>query len=122
MRELIHRDILAVLTDLPEFCYARMPGTGAPIILKRGHVGYWPAGGNRNVEEANAGLTAAQVAAMAAGSHFGFDCAGADPLNYPELANASDYDAIQRQRWATRTHGDTFMPWALNRSPAWRPT
>lgn len=98
-KELIRREIVQVLSDLPEFCFSRLNTTGAPIIIKRGSIGYYETHPKRDVERANAELTAAQVEAMEAGSHFGFDCPGADPLNYPELAGAAAYHADLRAKW-----------------------
>ena len=28
---------------LPVFCASRLPTTGEPILIRRGHKGYWPA-------------------------------------------------------------------------------
>ena len=80
---LIRRNIEAVMADLPEFCATRMPFDGSVILLKRGERGYWPAHGIVSPEIFNRerGITPAQVEAMIAGSMFGFDCPGADPLN-----------------------------------------
>lgn len=104
MKELVRREIMQVLADLPEYCYSRLPTTGEPILIKRGSTGYWPAHTRIEPESLNAGLTAAQVAAMEAGSHFGFDIPGADPLNYPELAQSSWYPADRRARWFKHPH------------------
>lgn len=101
---IVRREIVAVLTDLPEFCFIRNNVTGEPIIVKRGHKGYYPTNARANVEELNGvrGLTAAQLAAMRCGSIMGFDIPGADPLNYPELANACEYNAALIARWALK--------------------
>lgn len=101
--ELIRRDIVAVLQDLPEFCFSRLPTTGEPIIIRRGHVGYYPTHPARDVEKLNGHMeiTAAQVTAMELGSHFGFQVPGADPLNHQELAEASDYNAALRLKGQT---------------------
>lgn len=98
---MIRRDMLAVLQDLPEMCFSRVPGTGEPVILARGHKGYWPTHPSYDVEELNAykNITAAQVTAMTCGSIFGFDVPAADPTHYPDIANASDYNAPLRLRW-----------------------
>lgn len=77
------RDVLEVLQDLPLLCFSRLPTTNEPIIIQRGVVGYYPTSPLRDVDRLNAemGVTARQLAAMEAGSMFGWDCPGADPLN-----------------------------------------
>jgi hypothetical protein len=79
---LVRRNITDVLADLPKVCAAHSPGDNAPILIRRGERGYFPAPGI-DVDAFNArhGVTEAQREAMLAGSMFGFDCPGADPLN-----------------------------------------
>lgn len=107
-REILRREIVAVLNDLPEYCFVRLNTSGEPIIVKRGHVGYYPTSYRVNVEVMNGerGLTAAQISAMECGSIMGFDVPGADPLNYPEDASASAYNAKLIARWAKRESND----------------
>lgn len=102
------REIVAVLNDLPEFCFIRLNTTGEPIIVRRGHKGYYTTNARANVEELNGhrGLTAAQTTAMECGSIMGFEVPGADPLNYPELANACEYNAALIARWAAKESSD----------------
>jgi hypothetical protein len=99
MTELFRRNVAAVLNDLPEVCFSRLNATGEPVTIRRGHVGYTPTDATCDAERLNAGLTAAQVMAMEVGSMMGFDCPAADPLNYPELAQACWYLAGLRMRW-----------------------
>jgi len=78
--------------DLPETCFATLPGTGDLIILKRGESGYyrsdWETGDKtQNAEIASChnsrrGITPAQVEAMLVGSMCGFDVPGANPQIY----------------------------------------
>jgi hypothetical protein len=42
MTDLIRRDLVAVLNDLPEVCFSRLNTTGEPITLRCSHVGYSP--------------------------------------------------------------------------------
>lgn len=80
--------------SLPESCYSYLRTTGEVIIIARGEPGYYPTDFSSDdkefnkqlVEEYNAkcGITKAQVAAMEAGSMFGWDVPGADPNNYDE--------------------------------------
>ncbi len=78
--------------DLPETCFAVMPGEGSLIILKRGEKGYyrsdWETGDkvqNKNIADwhnQRSSITPAQVMAMQVGSMYGFDVPGADPQRY----------------------------------------
>lgn len=78
--------------DLPETCFATLPGTGDLIILKRGEKGYyrsdWETGDKtENQEIANhhnrrCGINPAQVEAMQIGSMCGFHVLGANPQIY----------------------------------------
>lgn len=80
---LARRNIEAVLADLPQFAAARLPTDGSPILLKRGERGYWIVEGmDPDAFNKQRGISHAQVEAMVAGSMFGFDVPGADPLNY----------------------------------------
>jgi len=81
------RDMLEVLRDLPKECAIRHITTGEAILLRRGQKGYFPFPALKNdrmIEEFNAerNVTPAQLEAMEVGSHFGFDCPGADPKTY----------------------------------------
>ena len=40
MTDIVRRDLLAVLADLPEMCAAYHPVDNAPILIKRGVKGY----------------------------------------------------------------------------------
>lgn len=78
--------------DLPETCFATMPGMGDLIIIKRGEAGYYPSvweTGNEvenqkiaDINNQKRGITPAQVKAMLVGSMFGFDVPGANPQVY----------------------------------------
>ena len=73
-----------VLADLPTICAAHLPSDNSPILIKRGTRGYcqrWEAYDGERFNKHH-GITDAQVGAMLAGSMFGFDCPGADPLNH----------------------------------------
>jgi hypothetical protein len=80
------RSLADKLRDLPPFCAVRIPSSGQPALVKRGEQGYWPRVHSFDVEVFNRrmGVTLAQAEAMLAGSMFGFDVPGADPLNYQE--------------------------------------
>lgn len=84
--EVIRRPLADVLASLPERCYARNPVDKLPIEIERGRAGYRYAS-VIDPERANAAnhVSPAQAEAMLAGSMFGFDVPGADPLNYPQL-------------------------------------
>ena len=77
---------IAVFDSLPEMCATRLAGTGEPIVIKRGESGYWPMPGNTTIECLNALFDArpAQIAAMEAGSMFGWTVPGADPARYDD--------------------------------------
>ena len=67
---------------LPAFCASRMPTTNEPILLHRGHKGFWPAPFPEfDPDEFNRdmGVTNAQRMAMEIGSIFGFHVPGANP-------------------------------------------
>ena len=78
--------------ELPETCFATLPGEGKLIILKRGETGYYPSEWEtgdkaKNQEIADShnrsrGITPAQVEAMQIGSLCGFHVQGANPQIY----------------------------------------
>ena len=82
--------------ELPETCFATLPGQGELIILKRGETGYyrsdWDTGDKmKNQEIADFhnrkhGITPAQVEAMQSGSLFGFHLPGSNPQVYYDEA------------------------------------
>lgn len=75
---------IAVLDQLPEMCATRLPGSGGAIVLKRGESGYWDLPEGWTIERFNQAFepTRAQIAAMEAGSLFGWDVPAADPATY----------------------------------------
>lgn len=75
---------IAVYDTLPEMCATRLVGTGEVIVIKRGETGYWPIPDGMTVDQVNAafGATPPQIAAMEAGSMFGWAIPGADPGRY----------------------------------------
>ena len=75
---------LAVLDRLPEMCATHLPETGDPIVIKRGERGYWPLPDGMSVNGINTTFAATppQIAAMLAGSMFGWDIQAADPDRY----------------------------------------
>lgn len=84
MSMIIKRSMAEKMADLPELCAAKLPSDNSPIMIKRGEDGYYPAARDLDVDAFNARLdiSRAQVEAMLAGSMFGWECPGADPLNY----------------------------------------
>jgi len=70
--------------NLPEMCATYCLSTREPIVIKRGESGHWPLPDGMTVERINAVFRAspAHVAAMLAGSMFGWDVPGADPTRY----------------------------------------
>lgn len=74
------QDVLEILAKLPPLCGARMPGTNAPIALKRGVRGYWEWSSLETPEAFNErlGITEVQVECMQNGSLFGWDVPAAD--------------------------------------------
>lgn len=109
--EIIKRDLLEVLADLPELCYSRQMTDGRPVILKRGVVGYWPAKPGTQPEDMNERMdvNVAQEQAMVCGSMCGFDVPGADPLNYTE---PTMYAKLEADRVASKAEfaGKVFAP------------
>jgi len=77
---------LAILDALPEMCATRLEETGERIVIKRGESGHWPMPDDMTVERINAlfGATPAHVAAMEAGSMFGWTVPSVDPTRYDE--------------------------------------
>lgn len=74
-------DVLATLAKLPAMCASRDLATDAPILIKRGAMGYWPCPPSFDVDAFNVrhDVTPAQREAMECGSMFGWDTPGADP-------------------------------------------
>lgn len=99
--EIIKRDIVDVLKDLPELCYARRMTDGCPVLIKRGVMGYWQAKPGICPEDENEkmGVNVAQEMAMVTASIAGFDCPGADPLNYTD---PTLYARLEGERVANR--------------------
>lgn len=77
---------IAIVDMLPEMCATHLGGTREPIVIKRGESGYWPLPDGMTVEEINTlfAATPAQIAAMEAGSMFGWTVPGADPARYAD--------------------------------------
>ena len=84
--------VIPLRSDLPEVCYSILPSTGDVIIIKHGESGYYRCeystedkAFNRefaNDQNANLGVSKAQVEAMLAGSMYGWDVPAADPKSY----------------------------------------
>ena len=78
--------ITPALAKLPPLCFARHPSTGGTILIIRGEDGYHPVKTACTPEQLNAARskppTGAQVAAMLAGSLFGWDQPIADPARH----------------------------------------
>ena len=81
---------------LPEKCFSVLPSSDELIIIERNKAGYTPAGakahGRTGREAADAankamGVTKRQEAAMVAGSMFGWNVPGANPMNYDKDGN-----------------------------------
>ena len=74
---------------LPRVCFARHPSTGGTILVIRGEAGYHPVTTSCTPEQLNAARpeppSRAQVAAMLAGSLFGWDQPIADPARHRPL-------------------------------------
>ncbi len=109
--ELLKRDMIEVLKDLPEVCYSRRITDGYPILLKRGVIGYWTAAPTIVPEERNEtmGINVAQEQAMVTDSFAGFDCPGADPLNYTEPTMYAKLEAMRLENKA-KYAGTIFKP------------
>lgn len=77
---------LALFDRLPEMCASTLVGTGEAIVIRRGETGYWPLPDGMTIDhiEATFRATPAQIAAMEAGSMFGWDMPGADPDRYTD--------------------------------------
>ena len=74
---------------LPEMCFAKHPFDGTFIALTRGQAGYnvTTVYTQAHADALNVklgGVTKAQIAAMEAGSMFGWDVPGADPARYDD--------------------------------------
>ncbi len=78
--------LVAAFDSLPRMCATRLPGFDGPIVLRRGESGYWRLPEGWTVEGFNELFEAspAQIAAMEAGSMFGWAIAAADPRTYDE--------------------------------------
>ena len=86
--------VIPLRSDLPETCYATLPGTDEVIIIKHGESGYYTCeystddkAFNRALVDdrnSNLGVSKAQVEAMLAGSMLGWDVPAADPKSYDE--------------------------------------
>lgn len=80
--------------NMPEFCNTRLRSTGEPIAIKYGVPGYIPLKGltgskteiDKRIAELNQyhGADKAQIAAMEAGSLFGWHIPAANPNMYDE--------------------------------------
>lgn len=68
------------MDNLPPICMTLLNSTGEPIAIKLGETGYWPMHGY-DPDEFNKerGVTPAHVAAMEAGSLFGWHVPAANP-------------------------------------------
>jgi hypothetical protein len=73
--------VLTTLQKLPDLCAATLPGTGQPILIKAGEMGYYPAPPQLEVQRFNQvrGITPEQAEAMLYGSMFGWEVPAADP-------------------------------------------
>lgn len=86
--------VIPLRSSLPEQCYVYLPASQEIGIVKKGEMGYYRSdlspvygeSGQKFVDEINrqGGVTKAQVAAMLAGSMFGWATPAADPKNYDE--------------------------------------
>ena len=78
---------LAGQVGLPSHCYSNLPSDGTPIMIRYAEKGYYPLldmPDDVTVEKLNdmLGVTPAQKQAMEAGSMFGWNVPGADPVTY----------------------------------------
>ena len=80
-------DALTNLQKLPEMCASRNRVDEAPIYIKRGESGYYPAPADLDPDKFNAdhGITKAQVLAMEFGSMCGWHVPGADPDHHVKI-------------------------------------
>lgn len=99
-KEVLKRDPAEVMKDLPEVCYTRHIADNAPVLLKRGVVGFFDAkpGVNPEVENERLGVNVAQEAAMVCGSIAGWHVPGADPLNYTEPTIYAKLEAMRAEK------------------------
>ena len=80
------------MSNLPEMCYILNPSNGALVVVKNGELGYFECdlstedkGANHTLmRELNKrlGITPSQLAAMAAGTLFGWNVPAANPEIY----------------------------------------
>lgn len=72
---------------LPRACASRNPVNDAPVLLKRGVLGYHELHPDTDVDQFNRehGVTNQQRLAMEAGSMFGWSVPGADPKEYDNV-------------------------------------
>ncbi len=77
-------DSADALARMPAVCATHHPSTHEPIVIKRGEPRHWPLPADMTIERVNTLFRArpAHVAAMLAGSMFGWDVRGADPSRY----------------------------------------
>lgn len=105
------RDAQRTAHDLPLMCWSRLKSTNQIVMLKYKETGYWPydAGDHpgQDVQQIvdalnqKAGISKAQVAAMEAGSMFGWHVPAADPRVYDEnglLKHAADKRRVFHER------------------------
>ncbi len=111
--ELMERNgniVIPLRSSLPEQCYVYLPTTREIGIVKKGETDYshsdlspvYGQDGKAFVEDLNrqGGVSKAQVAAMSAGSMFGWGCSAADPKSYDE--NGQLLKPKQRERGEAR--------------------
>jgi len=71
---------------LPPLCYARVPSTGATVLIVRGEPGYHPVETSLTPEQLNTALaeppTSEQVEALLVGSMLGWQVPGTDPARH----------------------------------------
>lgn len=85
--------VIPLRSSLPDKCFSYLETTGEMIVITKGETGYTSTGiypRDESPKESVAainktnGVTKAQVAAMVAGSMFGWATPAADPKNYDE--------------------------------------
>lgn len=70
--------------QLPQFCYATSPITGATVMVYRGETALYGLSTRTSAAQLNArmGVSAQAAAAMLGGAMHGWDSPAADPQNY----------------------------------------